>query len=224
MQRTPQLDNATEWPPNAQFNMFGTSGVLNLTSCMKMPMFVSFPEFLGAEELAANNTKMGLNPKPSWDSQPTIDVEPMTGAVYKANNSLQLNTIIHSLPFDKRKKRPGIDILDGVLMDEDYFHIDRIGGNDAKLKGRNLYNIADDLIVPMVLMSECSELPDHLAESFATQVVFTMKCADELEWLGAIFGCLFALWATGTGFCCRHEKQKSLYTKRFVTLHTEWQR
>ena len=71
VQMEPQYVNASMWPPNAQFGMYGTSGVQNLTSCMGLPIFVSFPMFLGADDFIVNNTKMGLDPNPSWDLLPT---------------------------------------------------------------------------------------------------------------------------------------------------------
>jgi len=196
VQMLPQYNNASEWPPNAQFNMFGTSGVQNLTSCMNLPIFVSFPEFLGADDFVANNSKMGLDPKPSWDLLPAVDVEPRMGAIYKANKSLQLNTVIHSLPF--RKTDP---VNGSVPFNETEVHLDRTAENRLKFGNQSLFYIADDLVVPMVILSECTEFPDDLAHKFSSQVLATTQWADRLEWLGAVFGTIFALWATGTGFC-----------------------
>merc|ERR1719192_819276 len=117
--------------------MFGPSGVQNMTSCMKMPIFVSFPEFLGSKELMANNSKIGLDPNPKWEHQPTLDVEPMTGAVYKSNNSLQLNTIIHSVPFEKPSKS-----MQGINEWKPLSERERILEDTVKFKDRNLYHIA----------------------------------------------------------------------------------
>lgn len=196
VQMTPQYSNASLWPPNAQFNMFGTSGVQNLTSCMGLPIFVSFPEFLGADDFIANNSKMGLDPKPSWELLPTVDIEPRMGAIYKANKSLQLSTIIHSLPF---KRAAAVNT--SVPFNETEVYMDRTQENRLKFGNKSLFYVADDLVVPMVILSECTEFPDKLAKKFGNQVIGTTHWADRLEWLGAVFGCVFALWATGTGFC-----------------------
>ena len=206
VQQEPQYLNASEWPPNAQYNMYGTSGVQNLTSCVTLPIFVSFPEFLAADDFIVNNSKMGLDPNPSWDLLPFVDVEPRTGGIYKANKSLQLNTIIHSLPFKKtsifNRSEP---------FEESHIYLDRTEENRLEFGNKSLHWIADDLVVPMVELSECTELPDSQAKSFGNQVIGTTNWAKRLEWIGVGSGCLFAAWATLCGFFIAKRENKDKY-------------
>ena len=195
VQILPQYANASEWPPNAQFNLFGTSGVQNLTSCMNLPIFVSFPEFLAADDFVPNNSKMGLDPHPSWDTLPTVDVEPRTGGIYRANKSLQLNTVIQSLPFNDSRSYNR-----SLLFNESQIYQDRSRENRLLFGNKSLHWIADGLVVPMVELSECTELPDDQAKSFSDQVIGTSKWARRLEWIGVASGCLFAAWATCIGY------------------------
>jgi len=207
VQMLPQYLNSSLWPPNAQYNMFGTSGVQNLTSCMGMPIFVSFPEFLGADDFLPNNSKMGLDPNPSWDSLPTVDVEPRTGGIYKANKSLQLNTVIHALPFNRSHRSSNVS----MPFEQTQVYLDRTPENREKFGNKSLRWIADDLVVPMVELSECEVLPDGQAKSFSDQVLGTTKWAQRLEWIGVACGCLFAAWATFCGFCIATRGRKNKY-------------
>ncbi|ETO18606.1 platelet glycoprotein 4 [Reticulomyxa filosa] len=78
VQLHPQFDNIDIDPSNAQYYQYGPSGVINLTSCEGIPVFMSMPMFLGSD-YAVNNTKMGLR-NPIWDQDaPFLDVEPISG-------------------------------------------------------------------------------------------------------------------------------------------------
>eukprot|EP01084_Bolivina_argentea_P184204 317744_1 len=206
VQMLPQYLNASLWPPNKQFNLFGTSGVQNLTSCMTLPIFVSFPEFLGADDFIPNNTKMGLDPNPSWDLLPTVDVEPRTGGIYRANKSLQLNTIIHSLPFNY-----SFNYNRSQLFTENQIYKDRTDKRNKLWGNKSLHFIADDLMVPMVELSECTQLPDKQAKSFSNQVIGTTHWANRLQWIGVASGCLFAAWATVCGWGLAKRNQQNKY-------------
>ena len=79
VQIIPQFLNYTQYPPNDIYYAEGPSGVLNLTNCYEgIPFYVSLPFFLGGPDYEANLTLMNLT-KISWDEQPFIDVEPITG-------------------------------------------------------------------------------------------------------------------------------------------------
>lgn len=144
---------------------------------------------------------MNLDSNPSWNLLPFVDVEPRTGGIYKANKSLQLNTIIHSVPFKKKTNNFVNDI-----------YLQKTEENKKLFENKSLYWIADDLIVPMVELSECEVLPDSQAKSFSSQVIGTTHWATNLEWIGVASGCLFALWATicGWSIAKRDTKKRSI--------------
>mmetsp|Transcript_11861 Transcript_11861/g.19101 ORF Transcript_11861/g.19101 Transcript_11861/m.19101 type:complete len:220 (-) Transcript_11861:49-708(-) len=159
VQVSPQFDTAEQYPPNAEFFQFMYSGLENLTSCSSgIPFFVSLPYFLGGDKRLIQNLTMMNLPEPSWGDYPFIDVEPTTGAIFKANKSLQINTMIHSIPW----------IRNHTKYSEPY------------------KRLPDDLVVPVVELSECSSLTDSQAKSFKSAVINSRMYADVLEILGYV--------------------------------------
>ena len=162
VQVTPQFDTGEQYPPNDQFFQFEYTGLENLTNCSSgIPLFVSLPYFLGGDKrLIGNLSEMGLS-APSWQSDlPFIDIEPNTGAIFRANKSLQINTMIHSIPWIKNK----------TIYSEAY------------------ERLPDDIVVPMVELSECEQLTDSQAKSFKTEVIDTILYAEILQ-IGGYIAC-----------------------------------
>ncbi len=101
---SPQLDNVTVNPTMAQFNQYGPSGVLNLTSCYgNLPIFASYPLFFGAPEYEANNSRYGIPPANAKQNQGYFRVEPDTGVIFDANASMQLFVPVNSLPLNRSR-------------------------------------------------------------------------------------------------------------------------
>ena len=185
VQVSPQFDTAAMYPPNAQFFQFMYSGMENLTNCSGgLPLFVSMPYFLGGDaRLIGNLSNIGL-PKPSWKTDlPYIDIEPTTGAIFRANKSLQINTMIHSIPWIKNKT-----------------------------KYSSAYEkLPDDLVIPMVELSECEALTDSQAKTFKSEVVDTGKYANALEYIGyvsiglLIVFCLLSTFVYGKYYAAKHD-------------------
>uniref|UniRef100_A0A0G4I4Q2 Uncharacterized protein n=1 Tax=Chromera velia CCMP2878 TaxID=1169474 RepID=A0A0G4I4Q2_9ALVE len=90
-----ELMNAEEEPSNADFYAFGPSGLLNLTVCQGAPVFASKPHFLdGDPRLSSGEFNVeGLHPKKS-EHDTVLYIEPMTGAVVKGRQQIQLNVAI----------------------------------------------------------------------------------------------------------------------------------
>lgn len=95
--------SASVYPPNAEWYMFGPTGVLNVTRCsLGVPLFLSKPHLLGVKG-AFNGTELGGGNAPllerlRGDVQPDaalhdtyLDVEPLSGAALAAAQRLQGN-------------------------------------------------------------------------------------------------------------------------------------
>ena len=151
------------------------SGLENLTHCSSgIPFFISMPYFLGGDErLISNLTKLNL-PKPNWNTDlPYIDIEPNTGAIFRANKSLQLNTMIHSIPWI----------------------------NNQTTKYASAYTkLPNDIVIPMVELSECESLTNSQAKTFKDEVVNTFKYADILQYIGYISCGLLILFSLSSTF------------------------
>eukprot|EP01084_Bolivina_argentea_P030244 56073_1 len=184
VQVSPQFDTNKQYPPNQQFFQFNFSGIENLTNCSGgLPLFVSMPYFLGGDKyLIDNSVKMGL-PYPDWNTDlPYIDLEPITGAILRANKSLQINTMIHSLPWVK-------------------------GNTSYSAAYRNLPN---NIVIPMVELSECEQFTDSQASSFKSQIVDTQFYANVLEITGYIACGLLVVFCLSSTF---------VYGKRYASKH-----
>ena len=137
-----QMLNASLYPPNAQFGQFGPSGILNSSSAYDgIPIFISMVLFYGAPDYLANNSKMGM-PEPGPMDYPFIDIEPRTGAVFYANASMQVCTLMHSLP----------NINHRNLSESQY--------------EANLFNLTDDMMVPLWLVTFSDEVTDDIADTY----------------------------------------------------------
>ena len=196
----PQFLNASLAPQNAQWYQYGWSGVENLTTCQEIPIFVSFAEFLGAQDFINLNKYMGLDDNPSWDGQVYIDVEPHSGAILKANKTLQINTFIHNIPhaFHQTKSGPFSKLLTNVNQS----HVEKEG-----------------LVVPVVMYSQYEEITADQAKDFKSLVIDTLNLADTMETLGYVCIGLLALYSM---ICCyfigiKHaKKQKSKINAEYM--------
>lgn len=89
----------------------GPSGVLNITAVApsNAPLFISKPHFLHADPGYLENVT-GLHPNPAiHDSH--LDVEPITGAVLKAEKRIQLNFLLQQCKF-----LPEIEKIPNVML------------------------------------------------------------------------------------------------------------
>ena len=144
IQFDPMLLNTTLYPPNSQFDQIGPSGVLNSTAAYDdISIFLAMVLFYGAPDFLVNNSKMGL-PQPGPDDYPFIDIEPKTGAVFYANASMQICTKMHPLP----------NLL-----------------NETIPKGEpNLFNLPNDMMIPMYLVTFSDKLTNSLTNTFKSNV------------------------------------------------------
>merc|ERR1712228_351115 len=115
--------------------------------------------------------------------------------------TVQINPVIQSLPFNDSRSYNR-----SLLFNESDIYKDRSAENKLLFGNRSLHWIADGLVVPMVELSECTELPDKQAKSFSNEVIGTTKWAQRLEWIGVAAGCLFAGWATCIGYVVAKRK------------------
>jgi hypothetical protein len=92
--RYEDLLNATEYPENAQYYQFGPTGLSNITTAAGLPMFLSKPHFLDGAYSLYNDVD-GL--KPDRQIHDTfIDIEPITGVLFRAHKRLQVATYVAS--------------------------------------------------------------------------------------------------------------------------------
>lgn len=87
--RKEDMYNVTLKPSNAAYWAFGWSGVENLTICQNLPVFVSFPHFLYADDRYVTNL-VGIRPDPSLHDS-YVDIEPQTGMLARAFKRIQVN-------------------------------------------------------------------------------------------------------------------------------------
>lgn len=171
IQLEPQLLSDKEYPPNVQFNQFGPSGILNSSAAYEdILIFLSMVLFYGAPEYLKNNSKLNI-PKPGPFDYPFIDIEPRTGAVFYANASMQICTPMHSLP-----------------------------NFNYTNTTKNLYNLTDDMMIPMYLVTFSDEITDSVANNFKSNI----GLGDTLHKISIIIGwisvALLLIWCFITVF------------------------
>ncbi|PRP77851.1 lysosome membrane protein 2 [Planoprotostelium fungivorum] len=82
------FDNSTLFPSNAEYYQNGPSGVGNLTSIFKAPVFFSNPHFFGAPHYA--EAIEGLSPE-SEKHETYLDIEPTTGLTMNVAKRSQIS-------------------------------------------------------------------------------------------------------------------------------------
>lgn len=100
---TKGLENATQFPFNAAYYMYGPAGIQNGTMIEKgAPIYFSLPHFLGVGKEASDRI-LGLGRKSNMESDfftTTIAVEPTLGLTFFANQALQINVQISTVTLD----------------------------------------------------------------------------------------------------------------------------
>lgn len=88
------LLNSSVNPNNAQYYNFGPSGLENATKAANIPLFISFPHFLSADNSLISAVK-GLSPDPKVHKT-YLDIEPQTGLLARGAKKLQINYLMES--------------------------------------------------------------------------------------------------------------------------------
>lgn len=174
-----QFLNASLYPPNAQYNQFGPSGVFNLTSCFNnLPLFFSMPFFLGAPDYIANNSKLGLRQPNDENDIGFFMVEPYTGAIINANVALQGNVPLYPIP--------------------NYDNANNTDNNNTKPSLKNLIN---NMMIPTYLLTYEAEVPDYTAKQLAKQLNLAQELDKDLYIVGYVSIGLFVFWWALTFYC-----------------------
>merc|ERR1712154_403240 len=158
---------------------FGPSGLLNSSAAYDgISLYLGMVLFYGAPDYLANNTKLGI-PEPGPFDYPYIDIEPKTGAVFYANASMQICSPMHSLP-----------------------NINNRNLSETKYKKGNLFNLTDDMMMPMYLVTFSDEVTDDIAASYKknTSLGETMEVVSVV--LGWIAVALLSIWSIATAYAC----------------------
>eukprot|EP00486_Rosalina_sp_Unknown_P004283 CAMPEP_0201571772 /NCGR_PEP_ID=MMETSP0190_2-20130828/14713_1 /ASSEMBLY_ACC=CAM_ASM_000263 /TAXON_ID=37353 /ORGANISM="Rosalina sp." /LENGTH=397 /DNA_ID=CAMNT_0047996793 /DNA_START=682 /DNA_END=1872 /DNA_ORIENTATION=- len=166
-----QFMNESQYPPNAQYFQFGTSGVLNMTHCFnELPLFFSLPHFYGAPDFAVNNSRIGLRDPSGDKDNGFLQVEPMTGAILNAEVALQGNVPIDPLPN-----------YGNITEDQ-----------------RSLVHLPPGIMAPTYLLTYEAHLPEAGAKDLAKQINLANNLDEGFYIFGYVCMGFGVLWWTFT--------------------------
>jgi len=208
--RKEDLLNSTNNPGNADFFMNGPDGLLNLSSALGVPIFMSKPHYLDAEPKIGESIE-GLHP--SVEAHDTfLDVEPYSGTTMREAKRLMFSTFLDNWHLSK-SPAPAGDLPWKTTSRAYDDH--QASGEKAKASGiGKCLNPVDycggenwewdisskwprGLYVPYAWVEETEELTDSDADLYKNEVVHTFKLADDLCIAGFVIGgaCVLAMAA-----------------------------
>lgn len=180
-----QFMNESQYPPNAQFQQFGPSGVFNMTSCFSgLPLFFSLPKFMGAPDYMANNSLMNIPMPSGLNDNGFLMVEPMTGALINANVALQGNVPIDPIP------EYGANISDS---------------------DPSLTHLPEGLMAPTYLLRYQAHLPDDGAEELAARIALANNLDHGFYYFAYICMGLLLVWLSYTMYWFGKNGVKKLF-------------
>ena len=203
---SPMLDNTSINPSNARYFQFGPSGVENLTHCSDdVSIFVSLPLFVNATDYQKNLTKFGISENVieyANNNPPFLKIEPITGSMFECNKSLQLNTQMKSLQYEKIVKQDKNKNTNTRATSNNNNHR-QLSSNTSNYWFENI----EEMMVPCIVLSNY-EYVDHEASNQLRLAHFVIELIDVLTIVGYVATTLLVLYSSTICFCLGYKKEK----------------
>eukprot|EP00301_Raphidiophrys_heterophryoidea_P021364 c5816_g1_i1.p1 GENE.c5816_g1_i1~~c5816_g1_i1.p1 ORF type:complete len:614 (+),score=145.27 c5816_g1_i1:1-1842(+) len=209
--RSEDLLNGTTNTNNVPYYMNGPRGVLNFTSVVGFPFFVTKPHFLDCDERLMQSVE-GLSP--NHDLHDTIvDVEGFSGIAMRASKRLQFSSVLTNWNLGDFSQA---DIQQQHAVFNTSSLKDPNDCNDPYVWRWNYTSLTPDsgLFIPYVWIDENEQLTSDQANDFKSGVYSNKRLADDLfvYFLVAFGGCtlasLLVAWAYYMG---RRDERKTRY-------------
>jgi len=182
---------------NAPYYMFGPVGVMNFTSIVGFPLFVTKPHFLDGGDVLVNSVN-GLHPtKETHDT--FIDVEPRTGISMRAAKRMQFSALLTG--WDMRilgdavgsvKEYPSC--VERWILDEWKWTVNS--------------EASEGLFLPVVWIDSISQMTEEQADEFKDGVTKWSQYADNFKTYGSAgCGVSGACCLAATGFLWRNKRR-----------------
>jgi len=164
------LQNATVNPDNADFSMFGYSGMWNMTPTGEIEVYASKPHFLDADPALVSAIGAGIAPvrnlHDTW-----LDVEPISGITLRASKrlmgSVRLTPVNATLPF----------------------------GPPYAIWGANLPSQGPGLYMPLYWVDESIQATASQTSLFSTSIYGAQQASTGVAIAGEVLGVVFAVAA-----------------------------
>jgi len=184
------FQNASENPLNAQHDMFGPFGFLNVTRLEHgMPSFLTNPHFFNTGYDPSEFFEGDITVQDSSKHQTFVWVEPNLGKTLKASKRLQVSFEIGP-----------------IWMDDKVPHLKH---------GNPWFPKLTPVFFPVAWFEEAGTISDSQASDFKNSIYFAQNFAWSIKWVCSVFGgvVLFLICCWWWRNVCRSEQPDQMHTQ-----------
>jgi len=216
--RDEDLLNAEANPVNSKYFSFGPSGLSNFTHVANFPLFASKPHFYGGDESLSSSID-GLHPDINIHDT-FLDIEPYTGATFRAAKRLQLSVQMTNLdmPVVAEDVMPAIiDMFNRIVNNEQLAEQLQCLNSNVQWHFQN-----GEIFFPHMWAEEMFEIDESTTDDVKNQIYWTISLRDAVQmWCLVVSAALLLtlIFMVLTRKMSRQEMEEEMVSSKRHSIH-----